>query len=110
MTERKLGDYLHSLRIERGKTLRGAAKEMNISAMYLSEMESGKKIPSGQMLKKISDYYNESFFKLAELGNNSEEIGSKPSAAYVARIVEGLSEEKVIKVLDYIKTMESREK
>lgn len=110
MMERKLGDYLHALRLTRGVTLRSAAKEMDMSAMYLSEIESGKKIPSGKMLKKIADYYQESFIKLANLGNDSREDKRQTSAASVARMVEGLSEENIKKVFDYIQSMERGEK
>ncbi len=109
MPERKLGDYLHALRISRGATLRSAAKEMAMSAMYLSEIESGKKIPSGQMLKKIADYYQESYIKLVSLGNNSQENNHSTSAASVARMVEGLSEENIKKVFDFIQTMEKED-
>ena len=110
MPERKLGDYLHALRISKAKTLRSAAKEMNMSAMYLSEIESGKKIPSGQMLKKIADYYQENYIKLANLGNDSVENNHQTSAASVARMVEGLSEENIKKVLEYIQNIEKGEK
>ena len=107
MGERRLGDYLHALRIEKKKTLRTAAKEMEISAMYLSEIESGKKIPSGQMIKKIADYYQESYIQLAKLGNESSEGNYRTSAAAVARMVEGLSEENLKKVFDYIQNIEN---
>lgn len=108
MPERKLGDYLHTLRISKGVTLRSAAKEMDISAMYLSEIESGKKIPSGRILRKIATYYQESYIKLANLGNDSQESSHPTSAASVARMVEGLSEENIKKVFDYIQSMEKK--
>lgn len=106
MAGRKLGDYIHNLRIAKGKSLRSAAKEMNISAMYLSEIESGKKIPSGQIIKKISDYYKEDFIKLVTLGNESEDNFQKASTASVARMVEGLSEENLQKVISFIQKIE----
>lgn len=107
MVERKLGNHLHTLRIGKGKSLRAAAKEMNMSAMYLSEIESGKKIPSGQMLSRIAEYYQESYINLAKLGNESAEGNNQTSAASVARMVEGLSEENLKKVLEYIKDIET---
>lgn len=109
MAGRKLGDHIHNLRIAKGKSLRGAAKEMDISAMYLSEIESGKKIPSGQMIKKLSDYYQEQYIKLVTLGNESEENSEKASIASVARMVEGLSEENLQKVITYIQKIEKGE-
>lgn len=106
MTEKKLGNYLHILRIKKGKTLRSAAKDMEMSAMYLSEIESGKKIPSGRILKKFSDYYQENYINLVNLGNESIEDTDKPSVAAVARMVEGLSEDNLKKVLTYIQNIE----
>ena len=106
MFERRLGDYLHEIRIKKDKTLRTAAKEMGMSAMYLSEIESGKKIPSGPMLKKIADYYQESYIKLASLGNESSDGSNQPSATAVARMVQGLSEDNLKKVFDYIQHIE----
>ncbi len=109
MIERKLGDYLHNLRIEKRKSLRGAAKEMEISAMYLSEIESGKKIPSGQILRKIADYYQENYIKLVQLGNASAENNQETSVLSVARMVAGLSEENIKKVYEYIQHIENGE-
>lgn len=109
MIERKLGDYLHNLRIEKRKSLRGAAKEMEISAMYLSEIESGKKIPSGQTLRKIADYYQENYIKLVQLSNASAENKQETSAWSVARMVAGLSEENIKKVYEYIQHIENGE-
>ncbi len=109
MAGRKLGDHIHHLRIAKGKSLRSAAKEMDISAMYLSEIESGKKIPSGQVIKKISDYYQEQYIKLVTLGNESEENSEKASVASVARMVEGLSVENLHKVITFIQNIEEGE-
>ncbi|MCQ2411911.1 MAG: helix-turn-helix transcriptional regulator [Sphaerochaetaceae bacterium] len=109
MSGREFGDYVHDLRIKKTVSLRNAAKEMDISAMYLSEIESGKKIPSGQMLKTIADYYGTSYFHLVVLANNSVETSEHSSRAAVARMVGGLSDEKIQKVMEYIQNMESED-
>lgn len=110
MAGRRFGDFVHDLRIKKNKSLRGAAKAMDISAMYLSEIESGKKIPSGKMIKKISDYYEADFFQLVNLGNESSVFDEKASKAAVARMVEGLSEDKLQKVIEYIQNIEGENK
>lgn len=102
MIDRKLGDYLHNLRINKGRTLRGAAKEMGISAMYLSEIESEKKIPAGQKLKVIADYYQEDYSKLNDIAKRSSPNTKKSSVAAVARMAEILSEEELKKVYEYM--------
>ena len=102
---RILGDFIHNLRINGGLSLRNAASNIGISAMYLSEMESGKKVPSGAILRKISDYYGADFSELLELSISSKEVEESSNIA-VARIVSGLTEEKARKVLAYIQKIE----
>ena len=42
----------------RTKSLRETAKDIGISAMYLSEIERGLKLPSKDMRKRIEEYYD----------------------------------------------------
>lgn len=69
--ERKLGDRVHKARIALKLTLRSAAAEMGFSAMYLSEIESGKKIPSVDILNKLANFYKVDFSELLQLANDS---------------------------------------
>lgn len=53
----KLGYILCKGRTDRGITLRQMAQDLGISAMYISEIETGKKIPlRGNVLPKIAAY------------------------------------------------------
>lgn len=45
----------------RTKSLRETAKDIGISAMYLSEIERGFKLPSMKMRKRIEEYYGMEF-------------------------------------------------
>ncbi len=110
MAERKFGNFVHNLRLQKKESLRGAAKAMDISAMYLSEIESGKKIPSGTIIKKLSDHYETNYMHLVNLANESSEVDEKASKATVARMVEGLSKEKLQKVIEYIQNIEGGNK
>lgn len=56
--ERPFGDKLRALRMERKLTLRNAAPEIGISAMFLSELESGAKLPSPEKLQNIAEFYS----------------------------------------------------
>ncbi len=103
MQNRILGDYLHKVRINKGLgSLRNVASKIGISAMYLSEIESGKKIPSGEVLHKISECYNEDYFKLVLFGQNSNEQRQEDSIQIVARMANGLSESELKKVIEYM--------
>lgn len=53
----------------RTKSLRETAKDIGISAMYLSEIERGFKLPSKDMRKRIEEYYDrdlEGFWRYVE--------------------------------------------
>jgi len=54
----------------RTKSLRETAKDIGISAMYLSEIERGFKLPSRAMQKRIEEYYDRDltgFWRHAEI-------------------------------------------
>lgn len=102
--ERIFGDYIHRLRIEKGDSLRKAAMGIGVSAMYLSELESGKKIPAGKTTRKIADYYDVDYMTLSNLCNKSKEV-SESSKVAVARIASGLSEEDARRVLEYMQNL-----
>lgn len=52
-------DCVYSHRVLQRKTLREVAKDIGVSAAYLSEIERGKRFPvKGQVVSKIADYYD----------------------------------------------------
>lgn len=63
-----LGDFIYEARVKKGKSLRAMAAEVDISPMYLSEIQSGKKIPlAGFVLEKIAAYLNEDAKELVSM-------------------------------------------
>lgn len=81
-----LGDVIHESRILVGKTLREVASEIGISAMYISELETGKKIPlTGDVLPSIAEYYG---LDVNELINLAFEDKKKSEQTRVAERVE----------------------
>ena len=57
----KFGTKIYDLRVNgKRETLRAAATALGISAMYLSELETGAKKPArSEVIPKIAKYYNE---------------------------------------------------
>jgi transcriptional regulator with XRE-family HTH domain len=51
------GKLLLRLRNERGLSLSQVVKKLNISAIYLSEMERGLKTPGDQLLRDMAKFY-----------------------------------------------------
>lgn len=60
----RIRDFVKNARIKKGLSIRAAAKEMEFSAMYLSQIESGKNMPSDKILRKIAGFYGLDFFEL----------------------------------------------
>lgn len=53
-----LGEYLRDLRIKRRFSLREIAGEAKMSPSYLSQVETGVRQPSADILRKIAPAYN----------------------------------------------------
>lgn len=69
----KLGQVLTEARVSRGLTQREVANHIGITPMFLSELESGKKIPTkGNALEAIADYYKISFHELLAIALTSK--------------------------------------
>ncbi len=102
---RILGDTLHARRIELHQTLREAAGIMGFSAMYLSEIEAGKKKPSEEILHKLATHYELDYFNLVRLSaesfSPSGQVDDKLKAA-VARQLGELSSASLEKLLKYV--------
>lgn len=61
----EFGEYMKTKRIERGITIRKMSKDLNISVSYLSELESGVKLPPNSnkegyndLISKIIEYFD----------------------------------------------------
>ncbi|WP_226636484.1 helix-turn-helix domain-containing protein [Novosphingobium profundi] len=53
----KFGDYLKQKRAERGWTQPEAASQVKIEQSYLSKLENGKSIPSGDIYQRLAQVY-----------------------------------------------------
>jgi len=54
----QIGKKLKTLRIQRGLTTRQLASELQISQAQISRIENGLRQPDGDLLIKISDFFN----------------------------------------------------
>lgn len=52
-----LGQYLRSLRKEKGQTLHQVSKEADIDSPLLSKLERGERLPTGEQIKKLAEHY-----------------------------------------------------
>lgn len=53
----ELGQYLRSLRIQKGLTLHQVAKEADIDSPMLSKIERGGRLPTQDQLKRLSVFF-----------------------------------------------------
>ncbi len=57
MTDAPLGDMLRELRERQGRSLREAARALEVDAAHLSRVERGAKPASSAVLERASSYY-----------------------------------------------------
>jgi len=62
---KKFGEKLRTLRQREGLTMKRLSGMLGVSDSYISQMETGEKIPNVAMLIKIADVFNMSLDKLA---------------------------------------------
>lgn len=87
MEPKEFGEYLKSVRKEKGLTIRQVEAYSGVSNAYLSQLENGKRgIPSPEIIKKIHKPlgidYNELMSKAGYLEVDSTIEGNKPSRAF----------------------------
>jgi transcriptional regulator with XRE-family HTH domain len=70
------GAFVRKKRVDRGLSLRKAAMDFEVSAAYLSRIESDDEKPSGSFLAKIADLYDVPMEELASLAKASEKSSS----------------------------------
>ena len=64
---KSLGKLLRDARLEKNLKIREVSRKLGISAMYISELETEKKIPlDSTYLEKISIFYGLSYTKVKE--------------------------------------------
>jgi len=53
------GDFLKSIRVDKGESFRELAAILNVSATYISDLEKGRRnIPSTELLDAIAQHYD----------------------------------------------------
>lgn len=61
----RFGEKLRTLRQRKGLTMRRLADQLGVRDSYISQMETGDKIPNVVMLVKIADIFQVSLDQLA---------------------------------------------
>lgn len=71
LEENTLGYKLYMARVSKKLSLREVGKSVGLSAMYISDIENGKRIPlKGSALSSLASFYNLSLFQLIDLAYN----------------------------------------
>jgi len=103
----RLGYVLCKARTDRGITIRQMSRDLEISAMYISEIENSKKIPlRGDVLPRISVYLGldpDEIIKIAYSEKSSKkisEIGNDLSLSVARKTMEIKDPELLKKILE----------
>lgn len=101
------GQFLQSLRKEKGFTLRAVENETGISNAYLSQLEQGKiKQPSPAILHKLSELYKVSYEELLALVGYPTSSSSK--ASRVSSRLGPITEDEEKSLLEYLGFIRSK--
>ncbi len=108
------GEYLKSLRLKQGLTLREVEAQTGVSNAYLSQLETGKvKQPSPSNLYKLAELYNVTYEELMErVGYPVPKATQEPrSEKFMAHNRLGkLSSDEEEELIDYLKFIRNRKK
>jgi transcriptional regulator with XRE-family HTH domain len=77
-----LGEGLRLIRVFHDYKTTDLAKELDISAGYISEIESGKKTPSIETLKKYAEFFNTSVSAIIFF---SEDLDTSQKSSFKSR-------------------------
>ncbi len=109
------GEYLRSLRLEKGFTLREVESRAGVSNAYLSQLETGKvKQPSPSNLYKLAELYEATYEELMERAGypvpkaTQEPHSEKLMAQNRLGKLSSNEEEELIDYLDFIRNRKKR--
>jgi transcriptional regulator with XRE-family HTH domain len=76
--DEKFGGTLRKLREAKGLGIKTVGRQLNVSYSYLSKVENGHKVPSADLVQKLSELYRvdpeEMLAKVAELPPDIQQI------------------------------------
>lgn len=109
-----LGERLRMLREEKGFTLEYVATQLNTTKTTISRYENNDREPKSETLSSLADFYNVSTdFLLCRTDNRGSDVLNKDIktiAAHKINPLEGLSEDAINKINEYIEMVTMMEK
>ena len=104
-----LGDRIRESRVQKEKSLRQLAKDLDVTPSYLSDIENNRRVPAEAVLLKISRVLEINFNELMSLagrfGEKAEKyVRKQPMAVQLFRRIaeENLDEEKLKHLIDLV--------
>lgn len=85
MDQKKIGEFLRTLRKEKGLTQEQLAEEFNVSGRTVSRWETGSNMPDISIISEIADFYEIDIRELIEGERKSEPV---PEEETVSKIIE----------------------
>ncbi len=72
---KRLGDVIHESRLTKGLTMRQLAEKINVTSVFISDIENHKKFPvNGDALKKLASFFKLDYEDLIKLSKQSKII------------------------------------
>lgn len=87
MSNIALGAELKRMRLNKGMSLREVSLATGISNPFLSQIEKHGKVPSGQKLKKLANFYNVSHNHLMAIAYGVDERALPPDTGTMQDVI-----------------------
>ena len=85
MDQKKIGEFLRTLRKEKGLTQEQLAEEFNVSGRTVSRWETGSNMPDISIISEIADFYEIDIRELIDGERKNEPV---PEEETVSKIIE----------------------
>lgn len=85
MNQKKIGEFLRTLRKEKGLTQEQVAEEFNVSGRTVSRWETGSNMPDISIISEIADFYE---VDIRELIDGERKNEPAPEEETVSKIIE----------------------
>lgn len=109
MSEKDIGAYIKDLRLLRGYSLTELSKKSGVSQPYLSQIESGDRIPSTEILRKLAEPLGVPLINLMEKGGYLESGNVDTNLKYeILNREKHLLEESLIRIKNELKIIEEK--
>lgn len=89
MDQKKIGEFLRTLRKEKGLTQEQLAEEFNVSGRTVSRWETGSNMPDISIISEIADFYEIDIRELIDGERKNEPVSEEETVSKIIEYADG---------------------